>query len=257
MKKECTKCKVEKYFINYRKGRNSCRSCNYLLAKSRPGYMESKRKSDKLYRENNKEKKVQADRKYYYSNLEKVKAKVKEYRMNNPEKVAKRKRKWEIDNRERVNELQRIYYWKDPEKARGKNLITGKKYRESNREKLNERSVLWTKNHPGVRQEAKKKWRLNNSDKVRIHQSNRKMRKKAGGGGLLPHDWKNILVRYGYKCLCCGKSGLNIELTIDHVIPLIKGGLHLKENIQPLCRTCNLRKGIKTLDYRKEISYGI
>lgn len=61
-------------------------------------------------------------------------------------------------------------------------------------------------------------------------------------------DWKRLCDDFGNKCLWCGKT--NIELTVDHVVPLIKGGTNYIENIQPLCRVCNSKKHDKILDFR-------
>lgn len=49
------------------------------------------------------------------------------------------------------------------------------------------------------------------------------------------------------KCHYCRKK-FN-KLTMDHVIPLSKGGEHSASNIVPACLSCNLKKGskIKTL----------
>ena len=52
-------------------------------------------------------------------------------------------------------------------------------------------------------------------------------------------DWDEIKKKAEYKCLICG---LEVKLTIDHTVPLSKGGAHSKENIQPLCHSCNSRK---------------
>ena len=37
------------------------------------------------------------------------------------------------------------------------------------------------------------------------------------------------------------------RLTQDHVIPLSKGGQHIKENIVPACPSCNSKKGNRML----------
>jgi hypothetical protein len=48
--------------------------------------------------------------------------------------------------------------------------------------------------------------------------------------------------RNGFKCIFC-KTPTN--LTIDHIIPVVKGGTNDLENLQTLCRSCNSKKGIK------------
>ena len=49
-----------------------------------------------------------------------------------------------------------------------------------------------------------------------------------------------------YVCACCGyKSGTREFLQIDHIKPMSKGGLTVEDNLQVLCRNCNMRKGDK------------
>ena len=38
------------------------------------------------------------------------------------------------------------------------------------------------------------------------------------------------------------------KLTIDHIIPLNKGGKTIPENLQVLCRKCNASKSDKVMD---------
>jgi 5-methylcytosine-specific restriction endonuclease McrA len=54
--------------------------------------------------------------------------------------------------------------------------------------------------------------------------------------------------KYSYKCLCCGRD--DIELTLDHIIPVTKGGTTTIDNLQPLCKSCNTKKGTSVTDYR-------
>ena len=58
-------------------------------------------------------------------------------------------------------------------------------------------------------------------------------------------EWELLKKQYGYTCPSCGKSEPDIKLTIDHIIPLSKGGSNFIENIQPLCLKCNMRKSAK------------
>ena len=43
-------------------------------------------------------------------------------------------------------------------------------------------------------------------------------------------------------CHYCGKKFKPSLLTMDHVIPLSRGGTSSKENIVPSCRDCNTKK---------------
>lgn len=55
-----------------------------------------------------------------------------------------------------------------------------------------------------------------------------------------------ILERDGYKCVKCGNSpayGGGVHLQIDHIRPYSKGGETILENLQTLCKECNLGKG--------------
>jgi hypothetical protein len=57
--------------------------------------------------------------------------------------------------------------------------------------------------------------------------------------------WK-VVVRDRFRCVACGRSPANdltVELHVDHISPHADGGKTLLENLQTLCRDCNLGKG--------------
>jgi 5-methylcytosine-specific restriction endonuclease McrA len=56
---------------------------------------------------------------------------------------------------------------------------------------------------------------------------------------------REIFIRDNYTCQYCGTH--TRDLTIDHVIPRSKGGPHTWENLVSACKTCNHRKGGKSL----------
>jgi hypothetical protein len=62
--------------------------------------------------------------------------------------------------------------------------------------------------------------------------------------------WEELKKVYNHTCLCCKRQEPEIKLTLDHVVPLSSGGLNLIKNAQPLCRSCNARKGTRYIDYR-------
>jgi 5-methylcytosine-specific restriction endonuclease McrA len=66
-------------------------------------------------------------------------------------------------------------------------------------------------------------------------------------GSYSEQEWTELKAKYCNRCLCCGEVK---PLTVDHVVPLSKGGSNLIENIQPLCKPCNSAKGTQIIDYR-------
>jgi hypothetical protein len=52
-----------------------------------------------------------------------------------------------------------------------------------------------------------------------------------------------IFRRDGYRCRYCGRTD---HLTIDHVIPLSRGGTNRPENLVTACRYCNSQKSART-----------
>jgi 5-methylcytosine-specific restriction endonuclease McrA len=58
----------------------------------------------------------------------------------------------------------------------------------------------------------------------------------------VPLTKKNIMVRDDFKCVYCGDT---FNLTIDHVVPVSRGGKTSFENCVTACRKCNNTKGDK------------
>ena len=76
----------------------------------------------------------------------------------------------------------------------------------------------------------------------------RRARKAEAGGAFTDAEWSELCEKHGNKCLACGRA--DVKLAADHVVPLAKGGSNNIGNIQPLCRSCNSRKGVQMTDYR-------
>ncbi|GAA0146264.1 hypothetical protein Leryth_012260 [Lithospermum erythrorhizon] len=55
---------------------------------------------------------------------------------------------------------------------------------------------------------------------------------------------KNVLLRDDFTCQYCSSGD---KLTIDHVIPIARGGEWTWENLVTACASCNSKKGHKTL----------
>ena len=83
------------------------------------------------------------------------------------------------------------------------------------------------------------------SDKHNVSERRRYARLKQHGRHTAT-QWRSMLSYYTC-CLACGRRN---KLTKDHILPLICGGTDRIENIQVLCKPCNVLKGRKFIDYR-------
>ncbi len=57
-----------------------------------------------------------------------------------------------------------------------------------------------------------------------------------------PEVKKYVFQRDKYQCQSCGKTTIETNLSIDHIIPLARGGQNDISNLQTLCLNCNQQK---------------
>ena len=58
-------------------------------------------------------------------------------------------------------------------------------------------------------------------------------------------DRDAVLKRDNYRCVNCGASpkiDKSVQLEVDHILPVVKGGTNVLENLQTLCFECNQGK---------------
>lgn len=114
-----------------------------------------------------------------------------------------------------------------------------------------ERKQLYRQEHREKIRAKRKAWREANREKVvrklRALSANKRARVYECNGTISAADVAAVFEAYGYACLACGSTD---RLALDHVIPLAAGGPNLPSNLQPLCISCNSKKGNKATDYR-------
>jgi 5-methylcytosine-specific restriction endonuclease McrA len=99
-------------------------------------------------------------------------------------------------------------------------------------------------------------YRKNNRDLCNLWKSARRAR-EASGVGSVPANIVSVLMNL-QRCSCaaCKVDISKIEYHIDHIVPLSKGGLHDKSNLQLLCKKCNLTKSAKhPIDFMQSLGY--
>jgi 5-methylcytosine-specific restriction endonuclease McrA len=131
---------------------------------------------------------------------------------------------------------------KEKRARRLKNIDEENKKQREYRSKNKEKTKIWARNTY-----------LNNHDKHRIRQKNRDYIRKSKDcniGFFTKDEWENRLIEFNFSCAYCYRNEceLNKKLTIDHIIPISKGGLNIIENIVPSCFSCNSSKGSKDVD---------
>lgn len=145
------------------------------------------------------------------------------------------------------------YHWDNLEHIcrKCKNKKTREYYRE-NKEKCLNASRDWYQKNKERRRRVDREWRRNNPEKSRAIWHRHKSRKLEADGDFTQKQWKALKKYYCFDGICLG-CGEKKRLTVDHIIPLIKGGSNFITNIQPICQSCNSAKGDeRIIDYRPD-----
>lgn len=163
------------------------------------------------------------------------------------ERLARRKEslrraqvKYRQANREKMNEKQRIARKANPEK----NAERMRAYRAKRPDVI--AAIEARRVRPDGHREKfnayRRAWAKANPDKLREHAH------KRGGkkiGRLEPGSIRKIGSLQKWKCAVCTTNLRTAGYHKDHKIPLALGGEHSAMNIQLLCPACNLAKGAK------------
>lgn len=215
----CSSCKESKSFSEFSRSRSPCKACRVIASRK--------------YRKEHPEKVRETNRKWERANPEKRKAQRVRYVQKNKEKILVQAKKYR-DSKRRTNAdsvlaYHRAWRQKNPKKV----ALYAKKYRESNPEKVREFCRAWSKQNLEW-------WRLK-SHRRRAQKTNSMLE------AITDRDIELKFSLWHYHCAYCllPQELLPAKLTIDHVVPLCRGGQHTIDNIVPACSRCNSSKGKK------------
>ena len=122
------------------------------------------------------------------------------------------------------------------------NYRSSRRYREQKPEYYAEYNRQYRSDHLDElreysRQYSKKRY-ANNKGLWVEYVRTRRARKRANGVHLTLSAWKKRLASLGEECVYCGAQ----YESIDHIIPVSRGGNDSPENLAPACLACNLGK---------------
>ena len=247
--KQCRKCGAVRSLSEFYKSKtnrdgffSTCKKC--IAAYNRHRYKTNPEKLKEIsrrYNEANPEKIKERRRRYRKANKDQIQAWNRQWRAANRERIIEYHRRWCAANLEKRRVYSRRWRKANPEKGRG----SSRHWRENNPEKARH----YQQNNPDKTHEKNRRYRENHRDRRRESDRRRKAHKLASpGNGFTEIQFAELCARYENCCLCCGCN--DMPLTRDHIVPLSEGGADSISNIQPLCLSCNLRKGTKSIDYR-------
>ena len=215
-----------------RNKRGDCKACAREYARqwrAKPDNKAIQREWNREGYHRNPQKKLEQGRRWRKGNPEKALAIARRAYANNPQAAIEKTTRWRKAHPEQAKQMEQRRYHADPEKYQA----LARSWRERNIDRV---------------REVYRTWQKNNRDKVVAKTHRRNARKMQNGGSYTAQEWRELCQRYGNRCLSCGRT--NVKLTVDHVIPLIRGGTNSIDNIQPLCGVCNSKKGTREIDYR-------
>jgi hypothetical protein len=239
--KKCTKCFVEKEYINFYKDKQkndglstSCKECQkkyYLQNKNRIN------ERSNLY-----------SKKWYQENKEKILNYQKKNRKENKEKILNYQKKYYLENKNKIKEYQKKHYLENKEKRtiqgkiweknnKEKRTIQKKIYRENNKEKINKKIRKYEKLKMQNDPIFKFSKRLRHNVRESFKRGKNQFRKNATTEQILGCTIQEFIIYIQSKF----EKGMTIEnhgeWHLDHIIPLASA--RTEEEIKQLCHYTN------------------
>ena len=236
----CSMCKEKKSLSEFcrdktkKLGRRTiCKKCRAIADKKRY----------KLNREHIRDQRKQ----YCCEHKEQISDQAKLYYLKHKEQIAVRKRKYNQTHREQIRAHQQKYNFEHREQISEHR----RKYRHDHKEQISKSEKRYRETHKQKVSERDKQYRQSERGGFLKKQNNRRrrVRQRASKRDLTPEQWQRILKNQKFRCNMCGeKFGEAKPATIDHVIPLSKGGDLTSSNVQALCQSCNSSKNARIMD---------
>ncbi len=206
MPKVCNFCNKYKNTTDINKN-NKCKKCvaDYNQRYWADNKEKISRQNKKYYKENKNEISRQ-NKKYYKENKDEILAQKKKYYKENKDEILTQKKRHYIENKDEILKYHKTYY-------------------KENKEEIAKHYKKYCEEHPHIL--------ANNHARRYIHLESQEITKI---------EWLLIMDSCNWRCFYCGVKLDKQNRSIDHFVPLAKGGRHSIENLVAACQSCNSSK---------------
>lgn len=125
-----------------------------------------------------------------------------------------------------------------------------KQYYEKNKEHLLQYQQQYYEENKDDRLQYQRQYIQTPQGQIVLFNNNNKRRKREQeqGAGINKEQWLEMMQFFDFKCAYSGKSlGAKNNRSIDHIIPIVKGGEHEVWNCVPMDRSLNTSKHDKDI----------
>ena len=153
-----------------------------------------------------------------------ARARAKAWRRANPQRAKENHRRWRAANKDKLSR------W-------------GRRWRLANRDKTRQYSAAWRRNNPEKMRACIRAWARTYPERRAVVDANRRARKLAATVPLSKAE-RDKVRRFYVEARRLTKSR-GEPYHVDHIKPLVRGGLHHPSNMQVLRGVENLKKGAR------------
>ena len=180
------------------------------------------------------------------------------------------RKKYYEDNHERILNNKSDYYRRNKELIaykqyvlkREQTLAASNRYKELNKDKIKDYRKEYNSRPEVILREKQR--RIDEREKDREYQKNYLNTEKGREKSIIKVakrralrnntistftvvQWEESKEFFKFECAYCGLKANKFDQ--DHIVPLSKGGSHVKSNIIPSCEYCNGSKHVKDMEY--------
>jgi len=181
-------------------------------------------------------------RRYYERDIERSRTRKRAYVDANREalnvKSAERSRQWRHDNPERARQRAAEKSQKFREANPGYHREWYQANAETERARVRVSMQQWRQANPDKERERKRRYRIKNAEAVNKREREKTYARRA----QQPYSPELAQLMAQLVQQPCAYCGATESITIDHVVPLSKGGKHEASNLAPACFPCNSSK---------------